>query len=156
VIVRQSSCIILDHRYVSNNDYRTAVDHQNIFVKCTSDHTMLSKQWKYDIETKRDLVRSYLITGGDQTNEPNNVPKTDRMSILESSAQLKERDDSVPSVIATRMNTITVQVAIANEFTLNTEQKFAFMIITGHSNGDNRFRAGTKPNLMQQPQYKSV
>jgi hypothetical protein len=40
------------------------------------------------------------------------------------------------------MITAPTQLDIANEFTLNDQQKFAFMIITGHLNDDSQFRTG--------------
>ena len=118
------------------------MNYQCTFVECTSDHTISSKQWKHDIENKRDLARNHLITGGNQMLELNNEIGSEPVAIVESSAQPKDTVNLIPTVIATRMTTITTQLAIANEFTLNTEQKFAFMIITGHLNGENRFCAG--------------
>jgi hypothetical protein len=38
--------------------------------------------------------------------------------------------------------TFPTQKSIADEFTLNREQRAAFMIITGHLDGDSRCRTG--------------
>lgn len=113
-------------------------------MEFTSDHIITSKGWKHDIEAKRDLARNHLITGGNQISESNNVIDSEPVIIVGSSTQPKDTLNLIPTVITTRMTTITTQLSIVNEFTLNTEQKFAFMIITGHLNGENRFCAGTE------------
>jgi hypothetical protein len=40
------------------------------------------------------------------------------------------------------MNNFPTQKSIADEFTLNKEQRAAFMIITSHLDGDSRYRSG--------------
>ena len=49
--------------------------------------------------------------------------------------------DSIPPIISVKANSCT-QKSVADEFTLNREQRAAFMIITGHLDGDNRCRTG--------------
>jgi hypothetical protein len=102
----------------------------------------LNKKWKQDIEAKRNLARTYLITGEDQISEPDDVMDTQAVNIVESATQPKGQINAIPLVTATTMVTFPMQLDIANEFTLNDQQKSAFMIITGHLNGDSRFHAG--------------
>ena len=102
----------------------------------------MNKQWKHDIETKKEKARTFLITGGDQTLNSKNEVENGIMPITESTQQLHKQTKVISSVTTTRMSILTTQLDTVNEYTLNNEQKFAFMIITGHLNGENRFRAG--------------
>ena len=115
---------------------------QSTFIECTSHHTAINKQWNHDIETKRDLARNYLITGGDQEAKSNGGTETEVVSVVESATKPKGQNNVVPSVTATRMVALAMQLEVANEFTLNNQQKSAFMLITGHLNGESRFRIG--------------
>ena len=102
----------------------------------------MNKQWKHDIETKKEKARTFLITGGDQTLNSKNEVENEIMPVIESTQQLNKQTKIISSVTTTRMSVLTTQLDIVNEYTLNKEQKFAFMIITGHLNGETRFRTG--------------
>jgi hypothetical protein len=91
------------------------------------------------MEAKRDLARNYLITGEDQMTESNNEIETGVLTIVQCTNQLKEQNDAILSVTLTRMAVVPTQLDIANKYTLNDQQKFAFMIITNHLNGDRQF-----------------
>jgi hypothetical protein len=118
------------------------MDDQSTFVECTLHHTTMNKQWKHDIEAKRDLARNYLITGGDQISDTNDEINTIVVTNVDSAIQAKGQVNVIPPVTSTKMITAPTQFDIANEFTLNDQQKFAFMIITGHLNDDSQFRTG--------------
>jgi hypothetical protein len=49
--------------------------------------------------------------------------------------------------VLTVMNNFPTQKSIADEFTLNKEQRAAFMIITSHLDGDSRYRSGNFFNI---------
>ncbi len=53
-----------------------------------------------------------------------------------------ENDGSILPVASVTTNFPT-QKSIVDEFTLNREQRAAFMIITSHLDGDSRYRTGT-------------
>ncbi|CAF1678279.1 unnamed protein product [Rotaria magnacalcarata] len=52
-----------------------------------------------------------------------------------------ENYGSIPPVISVKANSCT-QKSVVDEFTLNREQRVAFMIITDHLDGDSRCRTG--------------
>ncbi|CAF1347582.1 unnamed protein product [Rotaria sordida] len=62
--------------------------------------------------------------------------------------QPKGQANVIASVTAIKVASLTTQLAVANEFTLNDRQKLAFMIITGHLDGDSRFRIGISHNFI--------
>ena len=52
-----------------------------------------------------------------------------------------EKNISIPPVLVVK-NNYSTQSSIINEFTLNKEQKAAFLIIASHLDGDSRCRTG--------------
>ncbi|CAF2061711.1 unnamed protein product [Rotaria magnacalcarata] len=56
-----------------------------------------------------------------------------------------ENYGSIPPVISVKANSCT-QKSVVDEFTLNREQRVAFMIITDHLDGDSRCRTGNLYN----------
>ena len=52
-----------------------------------------------------------------------------------------EKNTSIPPVLVVK-NNYSTQSSIIDEFTLNKEQKAAFLIITSHLDGDSRCRTG--------------
>ncbi len=52
-----------------------------------------------------------------------------------------EKNTSIPLVLVVR-NNYSTQSSFIDEFTLNKEQKAAFLIITSHLDGDSRCRTG--------------
>ena len=102
----------------------------------------MNKRWKHDIETKKEKARAFLITGEDQTLASDHEIENEVIPITEPTQQLSKQTKVISSVTTTRMSILTTQLDIVNEYTLNKEQKLAFMIITGHLNGESRFHAG--------------
>jgi hypothetical protein len=52
-----------------------------------------------------------------------------------------EKNTAIPPVLVVK-NNYSTQNSIIDEFTLNKEQKAAFLIITSHLDGDSRCRTG--------------
>ena len=52
-----------------------------------------------------------------------------------------EKNTSIPPVLVVK-NNYSTQSSIIDEFTLNKEQRAAFLIITSHLDGDSRCRTG--------------
>ena len=52
-----------------------------------------------------------------------------------------EKNTSIPPILVVK-NNYSTQSSIIHEFTLNKEQRAAFLIITGHLDGDSRCRTG--------------
>lgn len=102
----------------------------------------MNKRWKHDIETKKEKARAFLITGGDQTLDSDNEIENEILPTVVSTQQPSKQTSVISSVTTTKMSVLTTQLDVVNEYTLNKEQKLAFMIITGHLNGESRFRAG--------------
>ena len=55
---------------------------------------------------------------------------------------LKNQTFVVPPVTTTLTNPIPAKMDVANKYTLNHQQKYAFMIITSHLDGDNEIYTG--------------
>ena len=118
------------------------------FVSATSEHVRLNVKWQEQLKFERERVRRSLISG--------NYGKED------DSLDLQAVENAVVTVVDTNSHTtnqfqnhgtmLTVvpvttqfpsQKTVANESTLNREQRAAFMIITSHLDGDSPSRTGT-------------
>lgn len=142
-VLCKSSIFFVDHKQVSNRvlpDITT--DDETAFVECNSRYKTIHKTWKQEIERKRDEVRSRIITGEDESSEENDEAGIEVVTIVHPTTPINIQEDVVSSVTAIKMMPLTMQLDVANQFTLNDQQKFAFMIITGHLDGDTRFHIG--------------
>lgn len=142
-VLCKSSIFFVDHKQVSNRVLpdKTA-DDETAFVECNSRYKTIYKAWKQEIERKRDEVRSRIITGEDESSEENDEAGIEVVTIVNPTTPINIQEDVVSSVTAIKMMSLTMQLDVANQFTLNDQQKFAFMFITGHLDGDTRFRIG--------------
>ena len=120
-----------------------------MLVAATKNLVHLNKTWQEQLKTERERARRTLITGnydtaGDSLDvhiaKDAMVTVTNAISDNNNNSHL-ENDGSIPPVVSVTAN-VPTQKSIADEFTLNREQRAAFMIITSHLDGDSRCRAG--------------
>jgi hypothetical protein len=111
------------------------------FVSATPELARLNSKWQEQLKTEKERIRRSLITG--------NREKTDDMldyndaqdavvTLLDPNDYNKNNIENYDSVHPVTYVTASfpTQKSIIDEFTLNREQRAAFMIITSHLDGD--------------------
>ena len=101
------------------------------------------------MKTERERARRTLITGDYDTAGDSldvHIEKDAMVTVIntisdDNNNSHMENDGSTPAVVSVTTN-VPTQKSISDEFTLNREQRAAFMIITSHLDGDSRCRAG--------------
>ncbi|CAM4912778.1 unnamed protein product [Rotaria socialis] len=139
---------IIASQQSSFNEFINLTDRQLVpFVSTTPDLVRLNTKWQEQLKTERERVRRSLITGNcdrmDDTLDLN-AAKDTVITVVNSNSYNKnifENYGSILPVVSITTNFPT-QKSIADEFTLNREQRAAFMIITSHLDGDSRCRTG--------------
>lgn len=130
----------------NHSTYLTSTE-MNPFVPVNAKLLRLNATWKDQLKSERDRVRRSLITGNHVRD--NDAPSfdiiTDRAVAIISSNAIDTQDANHFGRMPPLVSIITQfpsQQTIADEFTLNREQRAAFMIITSHLDGDARCRNG--------------
>ena len=119
------------------------------FVCATQNLILQDKKWQEQLKNERERVRRTLITGSyAAADDPLDldVPEDAIVTVRNLNNDNDdnnnlENDRSIPPVVSVATN-LPTQKSIADEFTLNREQRAAFMIITSHLDGDIRHRTG--------------
>ncbi|CAF3743213.1 unnamed protein product [Rotaria sp. Silwood1] len=117
------------------------------FVSATSKPVQLNTKWQEQLRNEKERARRSLITGNyDKPDDTLDLfaAKDAVVTVVDSNNYNKynsENYGSILPVISIKTNFPT-QKTIADEFTLNREQRAAFMIITSHLDGDSRCRTG--------------
>ncbi|CAF3420309.1 unnamed protein product [Rotaria socialis] len=132
----------------SFNEFINLTDRQLVpFVSATPDLVRLNTKWQEQLKPERERVRRSSTTGNcdrmDDTLDLN-AAKDAVITVVNSNTYNKnifENCGSILPVVSITTNFPT-QKSIADEFTLNREQRAAFMIITSHLDGDSRCRTG--------------
>ncbi len=118
------------------------------FVSATPKLVQLNTKWQEQLKTEKERVRRSLITGNyNRTDDTLDLDTTkDAVVTVVNPNNYNmnnfENYGSILPVVSITTNFPT-QKTIADEFTLNREQRAAFMIITSHLDGDSRYRTGT-------------
>jgi hypothetical protein len=108
----------------------------------------MNTKWQEQLKAEKERVRRGLITGNyDKEDDTLNLHAA-RDAVITvinpnnyNSNNLENYGPILPVVSVT--TNFPTQKSIADEFTLNREQRAAFMIITSHLDGDSRCRTGT-------------
>ena len=122
------------------------------FVSATSEHVRLNAQWQEQLKSERERVRRSLITGNygkeDDTLDLHAVQNT-VVTVVDSNNHDTNEFQNHGSIlpVASVATQFPSQKSVADEFTLNREQRAAFMIITSHLDGDTGSRTGTSVKL---------
>lgn len=117
------------------------------FVPATPKLIQLNTKWQEQMKVERERIRRNLITG--HYNRTNDILDFDDardavVTVVNPNSYTTnniENYGSILPVVSIKTN-VTTQKTIADEFTLNREQRAAFMIITSHLDGDSRYRRG--------------
>ncbi|CAF1314365.1 unnamed protein product [Rotaria sp. Silwood1] len=106
------------------------------------------KEWKRDIEARRDETRNYLISGEDTLEVRDDEIQIEVVGAEIPTSPIKTKATRVLPVTATNLVLFPTKQDIVKQFTLNTQQKYAFMIITSHLDGENHAYTGTIDNQL--------
>lgn len=113
------------------------------FVTATSDLVQLNSQWQDQLKTEKERIRRCLITGVcDNSDNILSFDITDPVVTVVNSNKCQSNssddDDNDPILPVVSIKTsFPSQKSVADEYTLNREQRAAFMIITSHLDIDN-------------------
>ncbi|CAF3176819.1 unnamed protein product [Rotaria sp. Silwood2] len=118
------------------------------FISATPNLVRLNTKWQEQLKTEKEQIRRGLITGNfDKDNDVMLNLDTARSAVASVvtlnniNTKTYENYGSIPPVISVKTNSC-IQKSVADEFTLNREQRAVFMIITGHLDGDSLCRTG--------------
>ncbi|CAF1464816.1 unnamed protein product, partial [Adineta ricciae] len=130
-------------QHVSN----TGIDRQIVpFIPATSNLIKLNSKWQDQLKIEKERIRRSLISGKDNNDDDilnfDDVTNAVITVINPYNNQTNfQKNTSIPPVLVVK-NNYSTQSRIIDEFTLNKEQKAAFLIITSHLDGDSRCRTG--------------
>jgi hypothetical protein len=118
------------------------------FVSATSEHVRLNVKWQEQLKSERERVRRSLITGNYGKEDDSldlHAVENAVVTVVDSNNHDANEFQNHGSIlpVASVTSQFPSQKSVADEFTLNREQRAAFMIITSHLDGDNRSRTGT-------------
>ena len=142
----KNSILVVNSAVHDNAIYPTSND-MIPFVPVDSRLLRLSATWKEQLKSERDRVRRSLITGNHaQDNDALTFDsvKDAIVTVLGTGRDHAEdfnRHGAIPPLVSITAK-FPSQQTITDEFTLNREQRAAFMIITSHLDGDARCRSG--------------
>jgi hypothetical protein len=117
------------------------------FVSATPNLIRLNTKWQEQLKTEKERARRSLITGNrDEGYDTLDLHAATNAVVTVANPTNYNNDNfenyiSILPVVSFTTNFPT-QKTIADEFTLNREQRAAFMIITSHLDGDSRCRTG--------------
>ena len=119
------------------------------FVCATQNLILQNKKWQEQLKNERERVRRTLITVSyAAADDPLDldVPEDAIVTVRNLNNDNNDNNNlenyrSIPPVVSVATH-LPTQKSIADEFTLNREQRAAFMIITSHLDGDTRHRTG--------------
>ena len=146
-IIEIETSFLVNESRVFNEEIPHVGQQLTPFVSATSEHVRLNVKWQEQLKSERERVRRSLITGNygkeDDTldlNAAENAVVTVVVPNSHNTNEFQSHDSMLPVVPVT--NQFPSQKSIADEFTLNREQRAAFMIITSHLDGDSQCRTG--------------
>ena len=108
----------------------------------------MNTKWQEQLKAEKERVRKGLITGNYNQEDGGldlYAAKDAVVTVIDPNncnTNNLENYGSILPVVSVTTN-VPTQKSIADECTLNKEQRAAFMIITSHLDGDSRCRTGT-------------
>ncbi|CAF4561544.1 unnamed protein product, partial [Rotaria sp. Silwood2] len=101
-----------------------------------------------NIETRRDKARISLISGVDTLEVRDDEMQIEVVTVEIPTSPYKAQTTMVPPVTATMAVSFPTKPDTIKEFTLNCQQKYAFMIVTNHLDGENQLHTDTSDNQL--------
>ena len=149
-------------RKIENNDKKFVVAHYQSSLSESIDHTdqqlvpfisstpnlvRLNIKWQEQLKTEKERARRNLMTGNyDKTDDTldYHAAKDAVVTVVNPNNYNRNNFENYDSIlpVTSVTSSFPTQKSIADEFTLNREQRTAFMIITSHLDGDSRCRTG--------------
>ena len=149
-------------RKIENNDKKFVVAHYQSSLSESIDHTdqqlvpfisstpnlvRLNIKWQEQLKTEKERARRNLMTGNyDKTDDTldYHAAKDAVVTVVNPNNYNRNNFENYDSIlpVTSVTSSFPTQKSIADEFTLNREQRAAFMIITSHLDGDSRCRTG--------------
>ncbi|CAF4779646.1 unnamed protein product, partial [Rotaria sp. Silwood2] len=106
------------------------------------------KEWKRDIETRRDKARIFSISGEDTLEVRDDEMQIEVVTAEIPTSPYKTQTTMVPPVTATIAVSFPTKPNTIKRFTLNSQQKYAFMIVISHLDGENQLHKDTRDNQL--------
>jgi hypothetical protein len=112
------------------------------FVPATPNLIQLNRRWQEQLKTEKERVRQNLITGSsnktDDTLDYDTIQDAVVTLVNPINYNVQTFDDYNPILPVASIITSnhSMQRSITDEYTLNREQRAAFMIITSHLDGE--------------------
>ncbi|CAF1475487.1 unnamed protein product [Adineta steineri] len=143
-------------KYSSKLNKQIISDHKHL-VPATSELVQLNNRWQRTIKEEKDRIRNACI--GEQLhddlienngNDENELAQTTDHSLpsnFDSNEEVSNSKYIMPVTKIAVPNEITRE-SIATQYTLNTNQKAAFMIITGHLDGLDKLNEDDKQDQL--------
>ena len=146
IIVIETSLLVNESRGL-NEEIPHVGQQFTPFVSATSENVRLNVKWQEQLKSERERVRHSLISGNNG-NEDNtldlNAVENAVVTVVDPNNQNANEFQNHGSMLP--VDPVTTQFpskkSVADEFTLNREQRAAFMIITSHLDGDSQCRTG--------------
>ncbi|CAF1529241.1 unnamed protein product, partial [Rotaria sordida] len=101
-----------------------------------------------DIEARRDEIRNYLISSEDTLEVRDDETQIEVVGAEIPTSPIKTKVTRVPPVTATNSVLFPTRQDIVKQFTLNIQQKYAFIIVTSHLDGEHYAYTGTIDNQL--------
>ena len=134
----------LEYKSVSNrNDSFIAHDSKTFTISTTHQVSMI-KEWKQDLDARRDQARNKLVVGEDNYEIRHDQAVVEMITTEIPTSPVKMSNNVVPPVTTTMATSLPKKSDTVKKFTLNRQQTFAFMIITGHLDGDSAVHDGRR------------
>jgi hypothetical protein len=111
----------------------------------------MNTKWQEQLKAEKERVRRGLITGNyDKEDDTLDLHAANDavVTVMNPNNYNSNNSDNYGSIlpVVSLTTNFPTQKSIADEFTLNREQRAAFMIITSHLDGDSRCRTGMLQN----------
>ena len=102
------------------------------------------KEWKQDLDARKDQARNKLVVGEEDLEIRSDQAVVEIISTEIPTSPVKMSSNVVPPVTTTMATSLPRKSDTIKKFTLNRQQSFAFMIITGHLDGDSAIHDGRR------------
>ncbi len=132
-IVYKSVCLDCVNT-LNRNNYCIGND-PNSFIIASLHHMEMIKEWKRDIESRKDQARSYLISADDTIEIPDDRIQIEPVTVHIPTSPFKARNTTVLPVSTIEGISLPNKSDVITKFTLNKQQIFAFTIISNHLDG---------------------
>jgi hypothetical protein len=140
------------HRQSSLNEITEYSNQQLVpFISATPNLIRMNTKWQEQLKAEKERVRRGLITGNyDKEDDTLDLHAANDavVTVMNPNNYNSNNSDNYGSIlpVVSLTTNFPTQKSIADEFTLNREQRAAFMIITSHLDGDSRCRTGMLQN----------